>query len=484
MSILNVGGKITFGYLPNDESVMVNSSSGIVSSSTGVTNEQLSDDLQTSIAQIAINTTNIASNTADIGTNTSNIATNTTNIATNATNIATNTTNIATNTTNIATNTTNIATNTTNIASNTSSINTINSEIEALQASGVSLDSVAPMVFDANTYSFPNFGMSWQTAAGSATVGMTTNICCSGDGKIVFLCTPSPNPPRISRDYGKTWSNVTSLNNDAPMCALNYDGSVIVASSNGILKISTDVGQTFSSVSSITNVQSIALSATGKVILCGSTNSLNISTDYGSSWTTIDSTSSWSSVAVSMDGSVSYAAINNGKLYKYLNDSLLMCYDFTVQLRRLCCSADGQRVMAIITGAAASIKLSTDSGNTFNNVGTEQTYITCAMSSNGLYMIAATNTGVLFVSSNYGNSWSSLNNSYLFVAMSYDGSMLFNVGSPSDVIISDAHNNTSVIVSDVAPLNPNAGLMYFNTSTSTLNLFVNGSWNVIYTYLT
>jgi hypothetical protein len=156
----------------------------------------------------------------------------------------------------------------------------------------------------------------------------------------------------------------------------------------------------------------LAVSANTNIRIAADKYNIYLSNDSGASWENSVSGRVWSATAMSSDGTIQIAALDGGKIY-----------------------------------------LSTDSGLTWNAKATEKNWSSIAMSSDGKYIVAGVKllqiylnskysfyNGPIFVSNDYGNTWTrklfDLNRYANSVAISADGKYVY-AGLSGDTISGD-----------------------------------------------
>lgn len=343
--------------------------------------------------------------------------------------------------------------------------------------SDTNLDQIAPMITDVTTRKFPNFGAEWKTLTNAPGSGTNiVNIGCSGDGKVVVVCAWSVGTSRISNDYGNTWFDAPPQLNSIYSCAVSLDGQYILAvSSSMALFVSSDYGHTFQSINPPTVLYSVAMSATGRVMLAGGEFGVYISSDFGSSWTSVK-TNAHAAVSVSEDGSILYAVQSTVNILYSSTDNGVnwnAMYTATGACSSLRCSATGKYVLMVV---GSRLLMSTDFGDSFSIVGTSTSVYSCALSSNGMYMISGSLSGGVFeTSTDYGQTWSTYSGgtSYSSVVMSNDGFHMYRM-SPDVQMIANYAN--TVVFNTVQPAIPTAGSVYFDTDAGTLHVYNGVAW--------
>lgn len=364
------------------------------------------------------------------------------------------------------------------------SIDTLQNTVDNL-GSGLTLDSVVPVINNMTSSSISNFAKQWYNAVNNTSNPNIINIACSGDGKYIFVCPWSVGTAQFSSDYGETWSTPSNVSANIWSCAMNLDGKYIVLADNNNYKVSTDYGVTFTIPSTRPfSLQQAALSATGKYIACACSGGqgLQVSSNYGSTWTQREtSTYTWTSTAISIDGSIIYGCSDTGLIKKSVDYGVSWSSVYTngssSSIKTICCSGDGKYVMATFNDTSR-ILLSSNYGGSFNLVGDSASYYTSGMSKNGMYMIAAVNGSSFKFSIDYGNTWSTVSsNLFTAVAMSYNGENIYNVSPYNKVIIS--RNANSSVSSLTQPVIATTGSNYFDTATNKLYIYNGTAWKSV-----
>lgn len=154
----------------------------------------------------------------------------------------------------------------------------------------------------------------------------------------------------------------------------------------------------------------------GKFILIKNTfENLKMSSDYGSNWSDITSQSfSTPELRADLSSDGKYITIgektNSGKLYVSSDGGASFTLKHTCsssqQFRGVSMSETGQYQLAVIVGGAKLV--SSDYGQTWSSIGTNKTHQDCYVSSSGQYMITSELFGLLNLSTNYGSSFSAI----------------------------------------------------------------------------
>lgn len=237
--------------------------------------------------------------------------------------------------------------------------------------------------FSNNAYRTYDGGNNWVTITPSGLASTISDVACSSTGNYVTLLLENSNV-YYSSDYGNTWGSVGFTPNAATFIAMSKDGQYQTLCRYGdYLYRSTNWGINWAQVTSAgaRNWYAIAISSSGQYQTAGDGSSSGYiyrSTDYGVSFTPLTSAGAryW------MWG----AAMSNTGQYQYIigNDGLTA--PFTSQIYR-----------------------STDYGATWAAVQSTQYKRSIECSSSGQYVMAGTDGGQVWLSSNYGVTWTQAN---------------------------------------------------------------------------
>jgi len=148
-----------------------------------------------------------------------------------------------------------------------------------------------------------NGGVSWSAITDPMVSVSDTywRIAITGDGLVLYCIEYSTKKLWRSVDSGSSWSLITTLSSWYPRgLTLSDDGDAILVNDSGSLWLSTDYGDTFSSISSDYLVmigndfnESQSMNDTGNMILFSNQDEDNqpwLSLDAGSSWAALEST--------------------------------------------------------------------------------------------------------------------------------------------------------------------------------------------------
>src|ERR1022692_2121144 len=240
-----------------------------------------------------------------------------------------------------------------------------------------------------------NRALAQEWAATSSPSKWWHTIASSADGTKVVAAEGSPGLIYVSKDAGSNWTATTAPSDYWSCVASSSDGAKLVAVSSspsyyhGHLYTSTDSGAHWISNSPPAGFDlgiSIASSANGAKLAMISFNSnsgtftvICTSTNSGSTWTVpsqpYNLSSSWNCVASSSDGT---KLVATDGYYDNLN------YKWVGHIYR-----------------------STDSGRTWSATSAQTTneYTAIACSADGSHLLAASNDGRVFTSTNSGTAW-------------------------------------------------------------------------------
>jgi len=281
----------------------------------------------------------------------------------------------------------------------------------AISANGqyqTAVTNIAGFIYVSNDY-----GDTWRQKASALS---WFRIAMSADGK--YQTASTYNTPfgfiYTSDNYGQTWTQLPTQETSIQGIAMSSDGKVqiFVTYTTSEYKISKDYGKTWTNgtVVSASGVKGVAISNDGKYITivgAGSSDRIYISSNYGSSWTTIGSIGTWNSVAMSSDGKFQ-AAARGGTGFIYISNN----YGNTWSIKNnsgsrlwlsISMSSDGKYIAATTDGTYNYV--SYDYGENWtvsyiNNriAGSSATCYDIDVSSDGKYMLTAAQGGYIYLS--------------------------------------------------------------------------------------
>lgn len=254
-------------------------------------------------------------------------------------------------------------------------------------------------------YTSNDNGINW---AQRASIQNWSGVTQSDNGQTMFAIVAGGQMYK-SIDMGLNWAAVAIARNWRTI-ACNSDCSVVLAAeTEGRLFRSVDFGASWSETESVRNWRSVAVSANGNTMLAlpygGQT---YISTNIGATWSTgtgNGNQSQWVSAALSADGSkffvapfiggISYSANRGSTWNSYLTPANTTSISYADDVNRLLqCGNDG----AIATSSTMGASVTRLNAN-------QIPWSSCDISSNGNVLIATSTTGLIYVSTDGGGSW-------------------------------------------------------------------------------
>jgi photosystem II stability/assembly factor-like uncharacterized protein len=198
--------------------------------------------------------------------------------------------------------------------------------------------------------------------------------------------------------------------------AMSADGSIIVACGDGTVHRSTDYGVSWSQPASPPACTSVAISADGqKMVAVRGGGRIHTSTDAGVTWVARDTTRPWARVASSSDGTRLVAtAFNDGIFTSNNSGQTWTAREIGKAWADVASSADGSRLIATrIALGFDLLYLSDDFGVTWqtNSIPGVTRMGNCtgvASSADGTRLVACTIAGVVYRSTDSGQSWARL----------------------------------------------------------------------------
>ena len=216
----------------------------------------------------------------------------------------------------------------------------------------------------------------------------TVNSIVYGDGSTQITSTPAMD----DTTFGTNWSQ-----NAAPLSTASAPWSCIAASSTGqyqtaamnggAIYLSRNYGQTWTQLTNLT--------------VNGTTGAYPAGTSSTSAWAgcAVSSSGKFQVIVTTGTGNV-YVSSNYGITWTIASGAATSAnYQCTAM------SATGLYQLATVSGF---LQLSRNSGSTWSAVATSTTWTGCGMSATGQFMTAVANGGGVFLSSNYGQTWTDL----------------------------------------------------------------------------
>ena len=277
--------------------------------------------------------------------------------------------------------------------------------------------------------------------------------------------------------------NWNIINVDYILGATSKDGNIIYAYDSNNCYISINVGNSFTSILTLSNITTISTSNDGsKAVIGGTGTHIYHSTNYGNNIVDTNIIGNWYCSCSSNDGedmiisgnpldgesnttytltnnewglastgflinSISFYISNLIKYYLFSSvvyksimyapiDNIINAIPFEgnipIDWTNACCSSNGQYIYGITYGTSNYIYRSDDFGENFTSVSIESQnwkYIRC--SSSGEYVIACNNGGYIYYSVDYGLNFSTTNSTdnWNIASVSDNGQILYS--SPS-----------------------------------------------------
>ena len=322
------------------------------------------------------------------------------------------------------------------------------------------------------TYYSSNYGQTW-TASNQA--GVFFGIACSASGQyqVVGDGGQSGGAGAIyySTNYGRTWiaSNITNTSGYIQWGAMSATGQYAsFATTQKGIWFSSDYGKTWAQAGGgITtfNFRGITISASGQYQLAaGFTYGIYYSTNYGQTWAAgFPSGGNFFNVAMSANGQYAIACIaSGGNPASAIYQTILPFFTAGSSTNLLTTSIQTNAIIFGDGSTAVSADPPLDYGtfglNWTQTSSISTSWFACAMSANGQYQIAgqssgySANSGTIYYSSNYGQTWtavtSSPSNSWSSVTMSASGQYAVicvgnsSINVPGPVYISSTYGQT------------------------------------------
>ena len=266
-------------------------------------------------------------------------------------------------------------------------------------------------------YRSVDYGVTW--VATTLPSRNWVSVAVSSTGQYVMTASSDGATDRLynSSDFGVTWVGRGYASNAWVQVAISASGQYQVGAATSLaIQISRDYGVTWSATDSSRSWSCIAISSSGQYITAPVA-SVNIfkSSDYGVSFTTQSNASTWSCVAMSSTGQIQLAGLSTTASVMYVSTDYGVNWANTGSspsaiYRSLAISSTGQyRVGVTATGTTDTIKRSNNYDSGWTAVGASTNYFAIAMSATGQYQTAVSQTsgGTIYISSNFGETWSS-----------------------------------------------------------------------------
>jgi hypothetical protein len=320
-----------------------------------------------------------------------------------------------------------------------------------------------------------------------------TSIASSSSGEYQIACV-SNGSIYSSSNYGESWSSSNSPNTlknwkSVAMSACGQYQTVVIY--NGVIYYSQNFGSFWTAQSTTANWQSVAVSASGQYQTAVATSGyIYTSTNFGKSWSQQTTTAlSWKSVAVSASGqyqtaivfgsSSIYTSTNYGSTWNTISVSSSNLNWCSVDI-----SVSGQYQTALVYGY--NIYISSDYGNSWSYVsGTSNYWLSVGMSESGQYQVASTNStngSYYYTSSDYGNSWTRSSTGIEFSSLSMSSNGQYIIGCVNGGSIYTCKNSIVNGVVSVGSYSSTSGVtgtigsIYYDTTYSQLKVSSGSQW--------
>ena len=366
-------------------------------------------------------------------------------------------------------------------------LNTIDSSLNILNG-------ISKLALSNNSTNITSFGSNWSQLVNSPNdngVGMAA----SGNGQYVMKLGWGA-ASYLSNDYGNTWSSVSSLGSFMWSASMSNNGQYILATTIvGSSQLSSDYGINWTYLSSIGSPNDCKVSSSGQFMVIASSNGIYYSSNYGQSFTnwTDSNTNTWNSVAISSDGKTSVAirATSPTTVWKTENYGQTWTQIYSnpssISFGTISCSDDIKYILlSLAQSQSGNMYLSNNYGSSFAALASgtglsSSTYFRTSISSSGMYMLAACNTGNVFSSINYGQTWTQTNlpsSFYYGVSISTNGSLAY-AYIPGTRFYAFNSNVISLPTSQIST--PGRGSIYFDQSSNKLFVYntSSSSWKSV-----
>lgn len=247
-----------------------------------------------------------------------------------------------------------------------------------------------------------------------------SGICCSLDGKYVFIAKQDGNS-QYSINYGVSVSDITGVYyvNSGDISCSNDGQYILHVKANGKAYMSSDYGSNFAQVYSLptSNVSwnGCAVSSTGQYMIAViSYTGIYVSSNYGSTWTYKSYTSSNRAPCMSADGQYQYFT-EGSNIYRSSDygSSWASVYSTPMySFNSMDCSADGS--ILYLTATGSGIFKSTTYGSSPSiisantNYYTQRRTISCSADGSIVLVSMGASSSYSYYSTNGGSSWTSL----------------------------------------------------------------------------
>jgi photosystem II stability/assembly factor-like uncharacterized protein len=272
-------------------------------------------------------------------------------------------------------------------------------------------------------YISKDYGNTWIDHA-PVSGGTWTECAISANGKYVLVGN-SGGLVYTSADGGNSWQFHSSTNSWFG-AAISYTGQyqAMTSTTDRNVYISCDFGKTW--VAQPTNLSTpktgVTMSLSGKYLMaCSYGSAIVYSSDYGQNWSSISQAANFRKVAISGNGTHALGAVNNGYVYNAVpltTNNTALSYSLPITF--------GSTTVANFQGDTAASKpyvrervaafveqdpvmksdITRNIYDTWTSVGSSLTWKTISVSNTtGQYQVAAALGGYIYVSSDYGATW-------------------------------------------------------------------------------
>jgi len=258
-------------------------------------------------------------------------------------------------------------------------------------------------------YTSTDNGVNWQQRA---SIRNWSSVAQSDNGATIFA-TVAGGKIQKSINSGATWREVATVQNWRTI-ACDSDCSVVLAGgTGGKLWRSLDFGVTWRETESTRNWRSVALSANGEKMLALPYNAAPyFSTNSGATWSATPITlvsPKWVSAAISSDGNTLFAAPQSG-LTAYSRNAGATWETFLGTTDTAAISLAKEPNILMTCGndgliSTAGIARLDNIGNASDSNRTP--WISCSINSEGLVLLATSNSGLIYTSNDGGVNWNS-----------------------------------------------------------------------------
>lgn len=275
-------------------------------------------------------------------------------------------------------------------------------------------------------------------------------ITYSGNGS-VLVAACNTNQIQGSTDNGTTWSAYANSDTRTwEKVAVSDTGQYMhaVDQSAAYMQLTSDSGATWTnSLNPVDNWGATAMSSNGAIrIALGYPGNIFLSSNYGSTWdqrAIALGEKYWRSACMSDGGTNCYAVVSATDSIYASSDSgvtwAALTNAGTGAYMQVACNSTGSQVLACMeTGGSKGLRKSTDFGASWNTLISDIGISRVSMSSSGAVILASGTNGMLYLSTDYGSSFTPQEKVYLSssnwtgVEVSKDGTKLIASAFGSD----------------------------------------------------